>query len=183
MTSSLRIPVASRVVAVILGLLAVLFMPVGPGIATGEPDPEFLSVRLDSVSPDAVTTSSDPTVTVTATVTNVGDRPVRDIVARLERGERVSTSSGLRTNLDSRGQFEAVGEFITVAAELGRGQALGVTLSVPIRSGSQPSLGIGEPGVYPLMVNINGTPDYGEPARLDAARFLLPAMQVLPWQV
>ena len=178
MTSSLRIPVASRVVAVILGLLAVLLMPVGPGIATGEPDPEFLSVRLDSVSPDAVTTSSDPTVTVTATVTNVGDRPVRDIVARLERGERVSTSSGLRTNLDSRGQFEAVGEFITVAAELGRGQALGVTLSVPIRSGSQPSLGIGEPGVYPLMVNINGTPDYGEPARLDAARFLLPVTGV-----
>jgi hypothetical protein len=135
-------------------------------------------VRLDSVSPDAVTTSSDPTVTVTATVTNVGDRPVRDIVARLERGERVSASSGLRTALDSRGEFEAVGEFITVAAELGRGQALGVTLSVPIRSGSQPSLGIEEPGIYPLMVNVNGTPDYGEPARLDAARFLLPVTGV-----
>jgi hypothetical protein len=179
-TSPLRIPVASRVVAVILGLLAVLLMPVGPGIATGEPDPEFLAVRLDSVSPDAVTTSSDPTVTVTATVTNVGDRPVRDIVARLERGERVSASSGLRTALDSRGEFEAVGEFITVAAELGRGQALGVTLSVPIRSGSQPSLGIEEPGVYPLMVNVNGTPDYGEPARLDAARFLLPVTGVPP---
>ena len=178
MTSPLRILVASRVVAVILGLLAVLLMPVGPGIAAGEPDPEFLAVRLDSVSPDAVTTSSDPTVTVTATVTNVGDRPVRDIVARLERGERVSASSGLRTALDSRGEFEAVGEFITVAAELGRGQALGVTLSVPIRSGSQPSLGIEEPGVYPLMVNVNGTPDYGEPARLDAARFLLPVTGV-----
>ncbi len=178
MTSPLRIPVASRVVAVILGLLAVLLMPVGPGIAAGEPDPEFLAVRLDSVSPDAVTTSSDPTVTVMATVTNVGDRPVRDIVARLERGERVSASSGLRTALDSRGEFEAVGEFITVAAELGRGQALGVTLSVPIRSGSQPSLGIDEPGVYPLMVNVNGTPDYGEPARLDAARFLLPVTGV-----
>lgn len=178
MTSPLRIPVASRVVAVILGLLAVLLMPVGPGIATGEPDPEFLAVRLDSVSPDTVTTSSDPTVTVTATVTNVGDRPVRDIVARLERGERVSASSGLRTALDSRGEFEAVGEFITVAAELGRGQALGVTLSVPIRSGSQPSLGIEEPGIYPLMVNVNGTPDYGEPARLDAARFLLPVTGV-----
>jgi hypothetical protein len=177
-TSPLRILVASRVVAVILGLLAVLLMPVGPGIAAGEPDPEFLAVRLDSVSPDAVTTSSDPTVTVTATVTNVGDRPVRDIVARLERGERVSASSGLRTALDSRGEFEAVGEFITVAAELGRGQALGVTLSVPIRSGSQPSLGIEEPGVYPLMVNVNGTPDYGEPARLDAARFLLPVTGV-----
>jgi len=177
-TSPLRIPVASRVVAVILGLLAVLLMPVGPGIAAGEPDPEFLAVRLDSVSPDAVTTSSDPIVTVTATVTNVGDRPVRDIVARLERGVRVSASSGLRTALDSRGEFEAVGEFITVAAELGRGQALGVTLSVPIRSGSQPSLGINEPGIYPLMVNVNGTPDYGEPARLDAARFLLPVTGV-----
>ena len=83
-----RVPAASRVIVVVLGLL-LLLAPAGLPIAAGEPGPEFLVVRLDSVSPDVVTTSSDPTVTVVATVTNVGDRPVRDVVARLEHGERI----------------------------------------------------------------------------------------------
>ncbi len=34
--------------------------------------------------------------------------------------------------------------------------------------------------MYPVMVNVNGTPDYGEPARLDDARFLLPVLGVPP---
>lgn len=180
MTVLPRVPAASRVIVVILGLL-LLLAPAGLPTAAGEPGSEFLVVRLDSVSPDVVTTSSEPTVTVVATVTNVGDRPVRDVVARLEHGERIPASSGLRTSLDSTdGQFAGVGEFIDVAAEIGRGQAVGVTLSVPIRSSPETSLGINTPGIYPLLVNVNGTPDYGAPARLDAARFLLPVTGVPP---
>ena len=34
--------------------------------------------------------------------------------------------------------------------------------------------------MYPVMVNVNGTPDYGAPARLDDARFLLPVLGVPP---
>jgi hypothetical protein len=43
---------------------------------------------------------------------------------------------------------------------------------------TKPSLAIDRPGVYPLLVNVNGTPDYGTPARLDNARFLLPVVGV-----
>ena len=43
-----------------------------------------------------------------------------------------------------------------------------------------PSLRIDKPGVYPVLVNVNGTPDYGAPARLDDARFLLPVLGVPP---
>ena len=52
----------------------------------------------------------------------------------------------------------------------------------PIRCGRRtcPSLHIDRPGVYPVMVNVNGTPDYGAPARLDDARFLLPVLGVPP---
>ena len=175
----LRVAIAPRIIVVVLGLLALLLLPASPPNAAGEPGSDFLKLRLDSVTPDVVTTSSDPTVTVTATVTNVGDRPVRDVVARLEHGATVTSSSELRTSLASTGeQYEAIGEFINVATELGRGQAIGLTLSVPVRSISQPSLGISAPGVYPLLVNVNGTPDYGAPARLDAARFLLPVTGV-----
>lgn len=153
----LRVSVAPRIIVVILGLLILLLAPAVPPTAAGDPGAEFLKLRLDSVTPDVVTTSSEPTVTVTATVTNVGDRPVRDVVARLEHGGPVTSSSGLRTSLGSDfEQYTAAGEFVSVATELGRGQAVGITLAVPLRSSPQPSLGIDAPGVYPMLVNVNG---------------------------
>ncbi|HUO38654.1 MAG TPA: hypothetical protein VMU34_12810, partial [Mycobacterium sp.] len=151
-----------------------------PIAAAGEPGgTPFLQVRIDRVTPDMVTTTSEATVTVAGTVTNVGDRPVRDIVVRLERAAAVTSSAGLRTNLDGRNdQYQAVGDFAPVVPELDQGQAGAFTLSYPVRSAAQPSLGIEAPGVYPLLVNVNGTPDYGDAARLDDARFLLPVLGV-----
>lgn len=182
MTALRRVGVASRIVLV-LGLLALLAMPTTAApAAAGEPgSTAFLQVRLDSVTPGLVTTTSEPSVTITGTVTNVGDRPVRDVVARLEHAPAVTSSAGLRTNLDgANDQFQAVGEFVDVSGELQRGQAIGFTFSYPIHSATGPSLHIDEPGVYPLLVNVNGTPDYGAPARLDDARFLLPVLGVPP---
>ena len=151
-----------------------------PRAAADEPgSTPFLSVRIDRVTPDVVTTTSEPTVTVTGTVRNVGDRPVRDVMVRLEDAAAVTSSAGLRTNLAGNvDQFDPVAEFVTLAPELARGRAVPFTLSYPLRSAEQPSLSIDEPGVYPVMVNVNGTPDYGEPARLDDARFLLPVLGV-----
>ncbi len=170
-------------IMLILGLLALIALPTAAvPAAAGEPgSTAFLRVRLDSVTPDVVTTTSEPTVTVTGTVTNVGDRPVHDVVARLEHAAAVSSSAGLRTNLDgANDQYQPVGEFTNVAAEIQRGQAVGFSFSYPIRSATTPSLGIERPGVYPLLVNVNGTPDYGDAARLDDARFLLPVLGVPP---
>lgn len=151
--------------------------PVPP--AAGEPDsPQYLQVRVDGVSPDVVTTSSEPTVTVAATVTNVGDRAVRDVVARLEHAPAVTTADGLRTSLTEPAGFEATGEFISVANELGRGQAAEVRFTVAIRPGGPASLGIDAPGVYPILINLNGTPEDGGPSVLDERRFLLPVTGV-----
>ena len=112
---------------------------------------------------------------------NVGDRPVRDVMVRLEHAAAVASSTGLRTNLGGdNDQFEPVADFITLSTELQRGQNVPFNLTVPLRATQGPSLGVGEPGVYPLLVNANGTPDYGAPARLDDARFLLPVIGVPP---
>ena len=114
-------------------------------------------------------------------MTNIGDRPVRDVMVRLEHAAAVTTSAGLRTNLDGdTDQYGAVADFLTVSPELQRGQKVRFTLSAPMRSATKHSLDIDAPGVYPLLVNVNGTPDYGEPARLDNARFLLPVVGVPP---
>ncbi|MDT5341961.1 MAG: hypothetical protein QOE52_1145 [Mycobacterium sp.] len=167
------------VVGISTGLAAWLTLPTA---AAGEPGATpFVQVRIDKVTPQVATTTSEPVVTVAGIVTNIGDRPVRDVMVRLEHAAAVATSAGLRTNLDGdTDQYEAAADFLTVAPELQRGQKARFTLSAPMRSATKHSLDIGAPGVYPLLVNVNGTPDYGEPARLDNARFLLPVVGVPP---
>jgi hypothetical protein len=175
--------------AALLRLLMVTGILVGLGLgvvqptaAAGEPGAvPFVQVRIDQVTPQVVTTTSEPLVTVTGSVANIGDRSVRDVMVRLEHAPAVPNSAGLRTNLDGdTDQYQAAEEFVTVSPELRRGQKTKFTLSAPMRSATKHSLDIGAPGVYPLLVNVNGTPDYGEPARLDNARFLLPVVGVPP---
>lgn len=174
-------------IAAVLAILAG-FIGVGAGSGStpqalaGEPGSvPFLQIRIDQVSPDVVTTGSTPVVTVSGIVTNTGDRPVRDVMVRLEHAAAVDSSDKLRTSLNrGASQYRPVADFITIAAELQRGQEASFVLSAPLRSLNQPALDIDAPGVYPVLVNVNGTPDYGDPARLDDARFLLPVIGVPP---
>lgn len=171
----------AAVAGILVALCAMLASPTraAPNTA-GEPDVSpFVQIRIDRVSPEVLTTTSDPTVTVAGTVTNVGDRPVRDVVVRLELAAAVASSAGLRTNLTGTSdQYRPVGEFVGVSPLLQRGQNARFTLTTAVRSPDQPALEITRPGVYPMLVNVNGTPDYGEPARLDDARLLLPVTGV-----
>src|SRR6185437_2165777 len=167
---------------VVIGILAGLSVGVVPTAAAGEPGANpFVQIHIDQVSPQVATTTSEPAVSVAVTITNIGDRPVHDLMLRLERAPAVPTSMGLRTNLDGdTDQYEAAMDFATVSPVLQRGQKTKFALSAPMRSAGKHSLDITAPGVYPLLVNVNGTPDYGEPARLDNARFLLPVLGVPP---
>jgi hypothetical protein len=174
---------AASCLAVVAGILALLIVPTAaPRAAAGDPGTTpFVQIRVDQVTPDVVTTTSEPVVTVKGTVINVGDRPVRDVMVRLEHAPAVTSSAALRTSLDGgTDQYQPAAEFLTVATELQRGQKSAFTLSAPVRSSTKPSLAIDQPGVYPLLINVNATPDYGAPARLDNARFLLPVMGVPP---
>ncbi|MEB3980890.1 hypothetical protein OQ968_06395 [Mycobacterium sp. 663a-19] len=173
----------AAVVGIAAGFAVVLTGPAtAPRAAAGEPGATpFVRVRIDQVAPDVVTTTSQPVITVSGMVINIGDRPVRDVMVRLEHAAPVAASSGLRTTLDgATDQYQPAADFLTVAPELQRGQQAGFTLSAPLRSMTKPSLGIDQPGIYPILVNANGTPDYGAPARLDNARFLLPVIGVPP---
>lgn len=173
----------AAVIGIVAGFGVLLTAPgTTPRASAGEPTATpFVQVRIDQVTPDVVTTTSDPVVTVSGMVTNIGDRPVRDVMVRLEHATAVSASPGLRTSLDgSTDQYEAAADFLTVSPEMQRGQQVGFTLSAPLRSLTKPSLAVDKPGIYPVLVNVNGTPDYGAPARLDNARFLLPVVGVPP---
>lgn len=176
-----RRPFRIRRLALALGLPALLLPAAVPLSASGDPaGSPLLTIRVDRVTPDVVTTSSEPTVTVSGMVTNTGDRPVREVAARIEHAPPVSNSAGLRTGLDSgTGQFRPAGEFVSVSTELGRGQAAEFSITVPLRGGPQPvSLDIAEPGVYPILATVDGIPDGGGPARLGEDRFMLPVTGV-----
>ena len=174
MSVRLQRPLITAILALLVLLLCAPPSGAAPDAAT------MLTLRIDNVTPDVVTTSSEPTVTVTATVTNVGDRTVRDVAARLEHGPAVSSPGALRTSLYIGGEFTPVGDFVSVAAQLDRGQTAGFTIRVPLRAPRKPSLGIDAPGIYPMLATVDGTPEDGQPTRLDEARFLLPVTGVPP---
>ncbi|MGW3543920.1 DUF6049 family protein [Nocardia niigatensis] len=182
-------------VAVMLAVLTTL--GIGPGIGTpiaaaeptgsgsGQPSgPKFLKLSLDSVTPNSITATSDPYFVVSGTVTNIGDRPVDDVSIRIQRGAAVSSPSGLRSTLRlDQINYDINGEFQDVSEQLTPGQRKQFSLTVALRSGTDlpsgiSSLDIAAPGVYPLLLNVNGQPAYGGQARLDDARFLLPVLGV-----
>lgn len=182
-------------VAVMLAVLTSL--GIGPGIdtpiAAAEPTgsgsgqnsgPKFLKLSLDSVTPTAITAGSDPYFVVSGTVTNIGDRPVDDVSVRIQRGAAVTNPSALRTTLRlDQASYDVTGEFQDVADRLTAGQRKQFSVTVALHSGTElpsgiSSLNIDAPGVYPLLLNVNGQPAYGGQARLDDARFLLPVLGV-----
>jgi hypothetical protein len=178
---------------VLLAAVAVLITLLTPGVASAAPDatapgqttrfPEaaqFVDLSLRSVTPSVVTASGPATVTVTGTLTNIGDRDVRDLVVRLQRGEPVSSGADGRTSLTlDPAQYETTTPFTAITGTLTPGARIDFSVTVPLRGApDRPGLGVDRPGVYPLLVNLNGTPEYGSAARLDDTRTLLPVLAV-----
>ena len=93
-------PVSARLFATLAVLILFATPAALPHAAAGEPGTvPFLQVRIDRITPEVATTTSEPTVTVSGAILNVGDRPVRDVMVRLEHAPAVNSSAGLRTNL------------------------------------------------------------------------------------
>ncbi|MEU8895240.1 DUF6049 family protein [Nocardia sp. NPDC048505] len=169
------------VVAVLVSIGSMLVLPhsasAQPSGSNNAGNPKFLKLSLDSVSPTTVTTSSDARLTVSGTVTNIGDRVVDDISVRIQRAPAVTTPSDLRYALRlDQINYEVTGPFEDVSERLSPGQRKQFTLSIALRGPEGESLGLTQAGVYPLLLNVNGEPAYGSQARLDDARFLLPVL-------
>ncbi|OQO90686.1 hypothetical protein B1813_14140 [Saccharomonospora piscinae] len=161
-------------------VLALLFLAVqslfaAPGAPraqaqTAGTDP-VLRVRVESMSP-RLAGPDDTELTVDAVVTNVGDRPVSDIVARAQVGQPQSTPAQLAQTLAEPPPSESgASPWVGVPERLGQGESARLTITAPLAR-----LGLTEPGVYPLLINVNGTPASGSAARLGAVNLLLPVL-------
>lgn len=154
------------------------------------PAPALARITIDDVTPRVLdgaaaggpgpvsTEAGVPTVTVSGSIRNVGDVPLEAVDVRLQRGPRAGDAEAVREPLVwSEPSFEVRGEFLRVAATLAPGESVPYRVSMPAREvpgNPGVDLQLTEPGVYPLLVNVNGTPQDGAPARLDDARTLLP---------
>jgi hypothetical protein len=172
----------SRMIRITVILIAAVLALLGPAaLAAAQPpsvpeSPSRMRLDVETLTPRMITAST-PSVTVTGRVSNTGDRRITDIRVQLQRGEALKSEDELREGRSQQSEPVARSPFVVVSDALEPGQSAPVTLTVPVR-GSEGSLRIDDPGVYPLLVNINGQPDYSGRARLAAESLLLPALSV-----
>ncbi|MCF8609074.1 DUF6049 family protein [Gordonia sp. HY285] len=159
----------------VLAMAGIGPVPTASAAPDDNPDTDYASVSLTEVTPSTVTSSSGRTVTVRGRVTNTFDRPIHDVIVRLQRADPV-TSTNLRTVLgaDASVYGTATG-FHKVTETLAPQQSVEFAVDVPLSGGG---LQISQAGVYPLLVNVNGTPDYGGQARIADSRTMLPVLSL-----
>ncbi|PZS35845.1 MAG: hypothetical protein DLM61_01315 [Pseudonocardiales bacterium] len=179
------LPRGAAAILVAVPILLCLFL--GPGSAAGQtmgqPDrPNVLAqLELSSLSPRMITVTSGPVLRVAGRVVNTGDRPITKLAVRLQRDEPLSSDNAATRAVGGVLEAPHVTRFQPLPVDLAPGQSSPFTLEVPLRGGTElESLQITQPGVYPLLVNLNGKPDFGGVARLASVPLLLPVLGIPP---
>jgi hypothetical protein len=144
----------------------------------GQNAPARLRLDIEALTPRVVTADTE-SVTVTGKVVNIGDRPLFDLELRLERGKPLESEDAVRRALREPTDAEFVQPWFTpIVDELGENESKPFTLTVPVRGTGNTALQIDQPGIYPVLANINGRPQDGGRARLVALSTLLPVLGV-----
>ena len=177
-----RLLAAVLAVAFLLASGALLAPPAAADPAVTVPAPAAsgpLTLELSGLAPRVVTADGPASVTVSGTLRNSGDRVVGDLEVRLQRGEALRTDGDVRDALAGDGRADAATPaFTPLPGTLAPGASMPVTLTVPLRGDPTEGLALDRPGVYELLVNVNGVPRDGLRARLAAARLLLPVLSL-----
>lgn len=138
--------------------------------------PIMLKMDVTSISPRLIDADSR-SLSVEATLTNVSDRRISGLSARLQLGTPVTTEEQLSQAVAGDAPVDAqLTPFREVTSSLAPGASVRLSITTPITGGPDALL-LAQPGVYPLLINVNGTPDYGNEARLAALNMLLPVLE------
>jgi hypothetical protein len=172
--------------AVLVAVLGLLIPGVFPGVAEGQtlqpPRSNALArLELSDLSPRVVTVTSVPVLRVTGRVVNVGDHPISQLQIRFQRDEPVNSDEAVSRAIQGDSEAPHVTRFQPVPGDLAPGRSSPFQLEVPLGGGPDvDSLQITTPGVYPLLVNLNGKPDVGRMTRLASVPLLLPVLGIPP---
>ena len=154
-------------------------LTLAPSNATAQESDQQNRIRIDigQVTPEPITSGQPDSITVNGRLTNVGDRRVSKAEIRLERGDKLD-ENGLRAALAKPQTGVKFSDFQPAAPSIAPGQTVTFTIVVTLHGASANSLEIDSPGVYPLMVNVNGVPDFGGLAKVGQATTVLPVLSL-----
>ena len=173
------IPAALLAGAALMAAATALAGTAGTGQARAAEQADLgVHIELTGMSPRLVTAAGPGVLTVTGRVSNRGERTIRELDVRVQRGDRLASEADLQAALSGDAGTDTVRpRFTDLPDALNPGGSAPFRVDVPLRGGGElDSLQIGEPGVYPLLANLNGLPDFGGRARLAAVRLLLPVL-------
>ncbi|GAA2806114.1 DUF6049 family protein [Crossiella cryophila] len=131
------------------------------------------TLELDTLQPRVVTADGDNKVVAVGKLTNTGDRKLSDLIVRLQAGAPLTSEDKINDALAGEVATDRAEPKFTNVGDLEPGQSVQVRAEVALAT-----LQITTPGVYPVLFNINGTPDFGKRARIASRGFLLPVTGV-----
>jgi hypothetical protein len=148
-----------------------LVAPIGLARAQPANGPSRIQLSIDQLNPRVVRADSG-SLTISGKVTNTGDRRLEDVEIRLQRGDVLTDEAQLRAAITQPPAAEkAPSPFTPVTKSLDQGASANFTVNVPLDV-----LKLDQPGVYPLLINVNGRPDFGGKERLAGLNVLLPVL-------
>ncbi|MFB9906610.1 DUF6049 family protein [Allokutzneria oryzae] len=136
----------------------------------GADAPKHGRLDLDALTPRVVTANT-PTIKVTGRLTNISDRRVSRIEGRLQVGQLLASDEKAQAALTGTIATDQASRWTRVSDGLDPGQSARVEFEVALEA-----LRITAPGVYPMLVNLNGVPEYGGQTRIAESRMLLPVL-------
>jgi hypothetical protein len=168
-------------------ILAAALVGLGATAAGAATSGEFsgrLTFRLSAIDPVVVTADGPGSVTLVGRYTNTGPDPIDDIEFRFQRGAALTTPAAVQDEIAEPSQpADVVGKFRPLPGSVEPGHSTPFAITVPVfeqptgnddaASGNSDggsassaslvdSLGITEPGVYPVMLNLNATVHVGD---------------------
>ena len=115
-----------------------------------------LAFDVTSITPILVTATGPETLTITGTMRNTGTEDLVDLAYRFQRGSALASTADVQNELAEPSQpiAQVPSRFEPIPGTLAGGAAQPFAFTTAL-TGSD-SLAIGAPGVYPVMVNVNG---------------------------
>ena len=161
------------------GLIAALPAALAPLPAQAAPAPDDdatrpVEISLGRLEPRTVTPGS--TIVVTGTLVNDSPDAFTDLTVRLQRGEAITSRRGLAADVAEPDEgTAAAAPFLPVPGELDPGDSLAFSYTTTAEQ-----LQLPEVGVFPALVNVNGTRDGGTTERIGELATHLVAQPAVP---
>jgi hypothetical protein len=131
-------------------------------------------IAVDRLEPRTITPGS--TIVLSGTLVNESDHTFTDLAVRLQRGDQLTTRRALAADLADPGTTAAVtAPFLPVPGELDPGDSLTFSYTTTTED-----LQLAAEGVYPALVNVNGTPAGGTAERVGELSTYLVAQPTAP---